>query len=185
MITIDSGPDWVAAEMPPGYNNRLEEIKRLSEDLRAMGRFGRLLWTVGDDLADAVQEAFVALKFDAHRTPASAASSVVVNLDSRRRLLLHVSASQAAIQKKSSELAQVFQVLHELAGETDRHDPIEPQALELLRRMGTNVLPARALFALWMLSLEDRDRARNWIDRLHAQDGGTLELPRSERLTSV
>src|SRR5258706_8103445 len=105
MITIDSGPHWVAAEMPPGYNNRLEEIRRLSEDLRAMGRFGRLLWTVGDDLAEAVHESFAALKFDGSRSPGAADSSLVVHLDSRRRLLLHVSTSEATLQKKNAELA--------------------------------------------------------------------------------
>jgi hypothetical protein len=32
------------------------------------------------------------------------------------------------------------------------------------------------LFALWTLSLQDRDRSRAAVERLHAQDGGTFEL---------
>ena len=83
-------------------------------------------------------------------------------------------------------------MLHEVAGDddrivlvvncdpatrpADRRDPIEPDALKLLRRLGANVLPAPALFSLWTLSLQDRERARNWAERFHAQDGGTLEL---------
>jgi hypothetical protein len=179
--------------MPPGYNTRLAEIQRLSEDLRAMGRFGRLLWTVGDELADVVREVFVALKFDAEPTPGQGPSSVTVHLDVRRRLLLYVSAAHTTVQKKDPELAGVFQMVHELAEETDRvvliancepsirpadrQETIEPEAEKLLRRLGANVTTAPALFALWMLSLSDRDRARTWIDRLHAQDGGMFELP--------
>jgi len=88
---LEFGPEWLAAEMPPGYNTRLLEIQRLSEELRAMGHFGRLLWTVGDELGGAVRETFTALKFDVVSTPDMPATSVTVNVDGRRRLLLHVS----------------------------------------------------------------------------------------------
>jgi hypothetical protein len=192
MKAIELGPDWLAAELPPGYNTRLLEIQRLSEELRAMGQFGRLLWTVGDELNQAVREAFVALKFDVVSTLGAPPSSTVVNLDGHRRLLLHVSASGESIEKKGPDLAHVFQMLHEVAGDNDRivlvancdpttrpadrRDPIEPDALKLLRRLGANVLLAPTLFALWTLSLQDRDRARAWVERLHAQDGGAFEL---------
>jgi len=192
MKAIELGPDWLAAELPPGYNTRLLEIQRLSEELRAMGQFGRLLWTVGDELNQAVREAFVALKFDVVSTPGAPPSSTVVNLDGHRRLLLHVSASGESIEKKGPDLAHVFQMLHEVAGDNDRivlvancdpttrpadrRDPIEPDAMKLLRRLGANVLLAPTLFALWTLSLQDRDRARAWVERLHAQDGGAFEL---------
>ena len=48
MKALEFGPDWLATEMPPGYNTRLLEIQRLSEELRTMGQFGRLLWTAGE-----------------------------------------------------------------------------------------------------------------------------------------
>ena len=185
------GPDWLAAEMPPGYTTRLLEIQRLSEELRMMGQFGRLLWTVGEELADAVREAFVALKFDAQPTPGMPAS-VTVTLDSQRRLLLYASSSERTIEKKSADLAQTFQMLHEVANDgdrivlvancepstrpPDRHDPVDADAMRLLRRLGANVLLAPTLFALWTLSLQDRERARAAVERLHAQDGGTFEL---------
>lgn len=192
MKAIELGPDWLAAEMPPGYDTRLLEIQRLSEELRAMGQFGRLLWTVGDELSAAVREAFVALKFEAVSTPGTPPSSVTVTLDGHRRLLLYVSSSMGPIQKKGPDLAHMFQMLHEVAGDhdrivlvansdpatrpADRRDPIEPDAMKLLHRLGANVLLAPTLFSLWTLSLQDRDRARAWVERLHAQDGGPFEL---------
>ena len=67
---LSMAPDWVAAEMPPGYHTRLGEIERLSADLRAMDPFGRLLWAAGRPLAEAVRDAFLALKFEAEFAPA-------------------------------------------------------------------------------------------------------------------
>jgi hypothetical protein len=192
MKALEFGPDWLAAEMPPGYNTRLLEIQRLSEELRGMGRFGRLLWTTGDELAGAVREAFTALKHEAVPTPGMGPSSVTVRMDAHRRLLLHVSSSEGPIEKKGPELAGVFQMLHEVADDNDRivlvancdpttrpadrRDPIDPDGMKLLRRLGANLLPAATLFAVWTISLQDRDRARAAIERLHAQDGGTFEL---------
>ena len=112
-------PDWLAGEMPPGYQTRLLEIQRLSEDLKAMERFGGLLWRVGEELTDAVRDTFIALGFEAERTPGSAAA-VTVKLWDRRRLLFHVATTGKAVQKKSAELKEVFSMLNEIAEETDR-----------------------------------------------------------------
>jgi len=193
MRALELGPDWLAAEMPPGYNTRLQEIQRLSEELRTMGQFGRLLWTIGDELADAVREAFGALRFETVTTPGVTPTLLTVHLDGRRRLLLHVSSSTTPIEKKSLDLAHLFQMLHEIATETDRivlvanpdpavppshrRDSVDADAMKLVRRLGANVLLGPALFALWTMSLQDRDRARGFIDRFHAQDGGMFELP--------
>jgi hypothetical protein len=192
-LVTESIPDWVIAEMPPGYQNRVIEIQRLSEEIRSMDRFGCLLWRVGDELTEAVRDAFVALGFEAERTQGSTVASVTVKLDAHRRLLLHLSATNDIIQKKSTELAHVFQLLHEVAEDVDRvvlvtnshprarpedrPESIEPEALNLLRRLGANVLPGPTLFSLWTLSLQDRDRARAYVGRWHEQDGGTLQLP--------
>jgi hypothetical protein len=192
MKAIELGPDWLAEEMPPGYNTRLLEIQRLSEELRAMGRFGQLLWTVGDELVEAVREAFVAMKFETTPIP-GAVGLLAVALEGHRRLLVNVSSSQHTIQKKSPELAQIFHLQQELVGDsdrivlvtnsyaatrpTDRPAAVEPEALKLLQRIGSNVLSAPTLFALWTLSLQDRERARGYVERLHQQDGGMFELP--------
>ena len=185
-------PDWLAGEMPPGYQTRLLEIQRLSEDLKAMERFGGLLWRVGEGLTDAVRDTFVALGFDAERTPDSAAA-VTVKLWDRRRLLFHVATTNEPIQKKSAELTEVFLMLNEVAEEADRvvlvtnstpearpserTATIGPEALDLLERMAVNVLTGPSVFALWLLSLDDKDRARKIVERLHDQDGGVFQMP--------
>ena len=185
-------PDWLSSEMPPGYQTRLLEIQRLSEDLKAMERFGRLLWRVGEGLTDSVRDAFIALGLEAERTPGSAAA-VTVKLWDRRRLLFHVAATSKPVQKKSPELTQVFLMLNEVAETSDRvvlvtnstpeTQPSEraaylgPEALDLLERLGANVMTGPSVFALWLLSLDDKDRARNFVERLHDQDGGMFEVP--------
>jgi hypothetical protein len=192
-LGTESAPDWLIAEMPPGYQNRVVEIERLSRELRSLDRLGRLLWRAGDELTEAVRDAFVALGFEADGTLASTGPSVTVRLDAHRRLLLHVSATNSIIQKRSTELARVFELLHTVAENADRvvlvanGDPrvrpadrpesIEPEALNLLHRLGANVLTGPTLFALWTLSLQDKGRARAYVDQLHQQDGGSLQLP--------
>jgi hypothetical protein len=189
----ESAPDWLIAEMPPGYQNRVVEIERLSKELRSLDRLGRLLWRAGDELTEAVRDAFVALGFETDGTSASTGPSVTVRLDAHRRLLLHVSATNSIIQKRSTELARVFELLHTVAENADRvvlvanGDPrvrpadrpesIEPEALNLLHRLGANVLTGPTLFALWTLSLQDKGRARAYVDQLHQLDGGSLQLP--------
>jgi hypothetical protein len=186
-------PDWVAAEMPPGYRNRLEELQRLSRELEELGRFGSLLCTVGSELSEAVRDTLVALELDAVTAPGQHDSSIIVNLDAQRRLLLHVSASDQVVQRRSQDLAHVFQIIHEQAGTGDRvvlianHSPTVPpaqrgdgvdaEALSLLKRLGANYLAGPTLFALWSLSLQDRPRARATFDRIHAQDGGVFVMP--------
>lgn len=185
-----STPAWLAAEMPPGYQNRLAEIQRLTDELRAMDRFGRLLWCVGDELAEAVGDAFAALGFETD-LPAGTAS-VVVKLSGRRRLLLYASGARAVIQRKSAELAHAFRMVHELAEEGDRVvlvtngdslvrpaeriEYVSAEAMNLIRRLGVNIVSGPTVFALWMLLLESKDRAHAQIERLHAQDGGEFVL---------
>jgi hypothetical protein len=188
-----NGPDWLAAEMPPGYHNRVAEIQRLSRELEEIGRFGRLLWTVGPELSDAVQETLVAFDFDTAMLPGPNGSVIAVKLDATKRVLIHVSASEDIIQRRGEDLARVFEMLHQLAGDGDRvvlvanqspstrpaerRDGMDAEALALLKRLGANYLPAPSLFALWTLSLQDRARARAIVDRLHEQDGGVFVLP--------
>ena len=189
----ESTPDWLAAEMPPGYQNRVLEIKRISEELRAMDRFGGLLWQTGPELAKAVHDAFGALGLDCHVTPGTD-GSVIVKLDADRRLLIDVSATSGVIRKRSPEVSRVFQTLHETAEDgdrvvlvtnsdseirlADRPEPVSPEALDLLGRLGVNIVTGPTVFGLWMLCLNERDRARSYAKRLHEQDGGIFALPR-------
>ena len=87
---VADAPDWVVAEMPPGYQTRIAEIRRLSEELEGMSRFARLLWAIGPDLRESVRDVFDALKFEAELTNTADGAPVAVQLDGRHRLLLHV-----------------------------------------------------------------------------------------------
>lgn len=194
MHNWEKAPNWLAGEMPPGYQTRLAEIERLSRDLETMGRFGGLLWQVGPDLHRLVQEAFVAFKFEVGAVPGGDATSLMVTLNNNHRLLLHVSSSQSPIKKKSDEVAQVFKLVHETAEERDRvvlvsnNDPdvappgrpegLDAEALNLLSRLGANFVSGPTLFGLWTLSLQAPDRVRAQIEKLQGQDGGVFALPK-------
>lgn len=181
-------PDWLAAEMPPGYQTRLLEIARLTADLQSMEAVGRVLWQGGDALRDAVSAVFGALKFEVDAR-AGADGPLAVNLGDSRRLLLLVSRSGNAVQKTHEEVTRTFQaVQYAGAGDRvvfvaandpakppgDRPSPILPDALGVLQRMGVNVVTTSTLFTLWRLSLEDHQKARKAVEHLHAQDGGVF-----------
>ena len=105
--------------MPPGYQTRFAEIQRLSEELQGIDRIARLIWETGPTLQEAVRDAFTSLKFDVEFTPETA-PQVIVKLDGKRRLLLHVRSADGAIDKKTPELSQAFQSLQETSGSDDR-----------------------------------------------------------------
>ncbi len=183
-------PSWVTAEMPPGYQNRLFEIQRLSADLHAMDLIGRVLWESGDPLREAVAAIVGALECEVEAEPGTA-GSIVAKLGPSRRLLLVVSGASTPIEKTNGELAQAFQAVQfASAGDRvvlvagndravppgERPDPIVREALEMLERMGVNVVATATVFRLWRLSLEDKPKARKALDHLHAQDGGVFVI---------
>jgi hypothetical protein len=184
-------PDWIVEEMPPGYQTRLLEIKRLSADLKAMDGIGCVLWETGEALRDAVGTLFAALKCEVDPAPGDR-GAIAVGLGASRRLLLVVSGAGSPIQKTNEELARSFQAMqfagandrvvlvvnnHPATPPADRPEPILPDALGVLQRMGVDVLTTVTLFGLWRLSLEDQQRARRVLDHLHAQDGGQFLFP--------
>ena len=184
-------PDWVVAEMPPGYQNRVAEIQRMLVELEEMGRFGRLLYETGPGLAEVARQVFASLKFEAEAVAHLAFPTVAVRIDRERRLLVQTSAAVEPIQRKGAELAQVFQLMHEVAEESDRvvlltnvdagRRPAEragtftPDALAFFSRLGAIHLAAPTLFALWKFGLMDNARARIQIERMHGHAGGTFE----------
>jgi hypothetical protein len=188
--SVAEAPEWVAAQMPPGYQTRLFEIQRLSADLHGMDLIGRVLWETGDALTDAVASVFRAIECEVEEG-AGGAASLAVKLGSSRRLLLVVSGSATPLQKTNEELARAFAAVQFASADdrvvlvvnsdpatppADRPEPVLPDALDILDRMGVNVLGAAALFRLWRLWLEDRPKARKAIEALHAQDGGPFRL---------
>jgi hypothetical protein len=195
VTAAQTAPDWVVAEMPAGYQNRVAEIQRLVADLQHMGQFARLLCQVGPQLAEAIRNVFVALRFEAEWITTPGPSGVSVRLEGGRHLLLHASESPEPISRKSQELAHVFHLLHEVAGDSDkvvlvtnveperrpadRPAPVTPDAIAFLARLGVVHVPAPTLFALWKLSLDEPDRARGQVEHLYAHDAGTFALPDS------
>ncbi len=190
-LTLAQAPSWVVAEMPPGYETRLVEIKRLSADLRAMEAVGCVLWETGDALRDAVRAVFAALKCEVDAAPGTA-GPIVVKLGESRRLLLVVSSAAGPIQRTHEELARAFQAVQfadandrvvlvasndPATPPADRPDPISADALGIAERMGVDVVSTVTLFRLWRLSFEDQQKARTTLERLHAQDGGPFVVP--------
>ncbi len=188
---VAEAPDWMVAEMPPGYETRFLEIKRLSAELQAMDGIGCVLWETGEALRDAVRTVFGALKCEVDPTPGDT-GAIAVGIGGPRRLLLVVSGTGSPIQKTNEELARSFQAVqfagandrvvlvvnnHPATPPADRPDPILPDALGILQRMGVDVLSTVTLFRLWRLSIEDPQKARKVLDRLHAQDGGQFLHP--------
>ncbi len=188
---FSQAPEWVVAEMPPGYQTRLLEIQRLSADLRTLDRVGRVLWQTGEPLREAVGEVFTSLNCEVDAAPGTG-EPIAVKFGDSRRLLLLVSGAAGPIQKTSEELAQAFQAVQfALAGDrvvfvsnndpatppADRPEPVLPDALGVLQRMGVGVVTTATLFRLWRLALDDQPKARLAIEHLHAQDGGPFVLP--------
>ena len=188
---LTQAPEWMIAEMPPGYQTRLWELERLSAELDAMDRIGRVLWATGEPLREAVGELFAALKHEVAVEPGSA-GPIVVKLDESHRLLLLVSSAAGPIQKTDEELAQAFRAVQFASVNervvfvanndatkppADRADPALPDALGVLQRMGVNVVTTATLFRLWRLSYEDQPKEKKVLERLHAQDGGPFVIP--------
>ena len=184
-------PKWVTAEMPPGYETRLWEIQRMSAELQAMDRIGRVLWETGEALRDAVCAVFGALKCEVEATP-GATGPIVVKLGESRRLLVLVSGGATPIQKTDEELAHVFRAVQVatvndrvvLVANNDpatppagRPEPALPDAHGVLHRMGADLVTTATLFKVWRLSLDDPHKARKVLEHLHAQDGGQFFMP--------
>lgn len=179
--------------MPPGYQTRLLEIQRLSADLHAMDRIGRTLWETGEPLREGVGTLLGALRCEVDASPGTA-GLIAAALDDSRRLLVLVSGAASPVQKTNEELALAFQAVQfAAAGDrvvyvvnhdpatrpADCPDPVLPDALGMLQRMGVNVATTATLFRLWRLSLEDPPKARAALERLHGQDGGLFVVPPS------
>jgi hypothetical protein len=181
--------------MPQGYQTRLEEIRRLTAELKEMDRYGRLLIEFGAPLADVIRAVFAAMKYDIAEVTAGDQSRFAVRLDNKRRLFVCAADGASLIDRKSREVARAFALLHEHAEPADRvvlaanvnvmRPPAErgdcatPEALEFLKRLGINIVTGPQLFSLWTLSQQEPARAQKSVERLYAQDGGLYTIPAS------
>ncbi len=184
-------PEWVVAEMPPGYETRLSEIRRLSADLDEMDGIGRVLWEKGEPLRHAVRAVFGAVKCEVEPAP-DPAGPIVVKIGGPHRLVVLVSEAAAPLRKADEDLARVFRLVQAAGADdrvvlvagndsakapADRPDPADPAALTMIERMGANLVTGATLFRLWRLSYEDAPKARKLLEALHAQDGGLVPVP--------
>jgi len=187
---LTHAPEWMSAEMPPGYRTRLLEIDRLSADLRAMEAIARVLWETGAPLREAAIAVFAELKCEVD-AGAGAGSPFVVKLADSSRLLVLVSDTQGPIHKTREEITRAFQVVQfaeandrvvfvaqndPAAPPAERTDAVLPDALGLLERMGVSVVTTATLFRLWRLSLEDQQKARKAVEHLQAHEGGLFVI---------
>ena len=188
--TFSQVPEWVVAEMPPGYQTRMSEIERLRGELHSMDEIGRVLWATDESLRHAVAAVFAALKCEVE-SAAGTNAPLAARLGDGRRLVLVVSTGKPPIPKTHEDLARLFQAV-QFAGAEDRvvlvggnvpdaapasrPDAVTPEALGVLERMGVNLLTTAAAFRLWRLGLEDTQKARKALERLHSQDGGLFSL---------
>jgi len=185
---LDEAPDWMPAEMPPGYRTRLLEIERLSADLQAMDAIGRVLWATGEPLTDAVARLFAELKCGVEASQ-GAGGRICVTLGPSQRLLVLVSQSPGPVHRAHEEITRAFQavqfadasdrVVFLAQGDTstppmDRSDPVLPDARDLLEKMDVEVVSTTSVFKLWRLWLEDQQKARRALESLHAEEGMVL-----------
>jgi hypothetical protein len=114
---------------------------------------------------------------------------------------LHPAAATTTIRRKDQEVARLFRLLHEVAGDADRvvlvtntepdkaladrGEAIAPDALAFLARMGAGHVTAATLFAIWKLSLGDTVKAKAQIARLYADPPGTFDLTASRASPTI
>jgi hypothetical protein len=182
-------PAWVAAELPPAYADLARQIAALREEARRFEDIAGVLWQTGPPLMLSVRHLFAALGFETDLAVIDRSYSLRVSLDGQRRLLVEAAGDIAPLQRKSPPVSRLLRALQEDAGEHDRlvlavnafcdlpldarrGDPVAPDALRLLQRLGANVVTTATLFGLWKYSLTDVDAARRSILQLHGQDGG-------------
>jgi hypothetical protein len=186
-------PAWVTPELPPAYRELAERMAGLRAEARAYEDIAQMLWRTGEPLTTAVRELFTALRFDAVLDAHGSGHELVVRLDGQRRLLVAVGGSPDAIDRQSPVIKELLRLLQdeatsdqdrlvlainawcELPLEARRGDPITPDALRVVQRLGANVIATTTLFGVWKYSLVDLDTARKSIMRLHGQDGGVFK----------
>ena len=180
----------MTGELPAQYGELATKIKALKDEAQKFEKIAAVLWQTGTPLVQAVRDLFLALDFKCRPSESGSASfDLAVEIESGRRLLLHVLGTPDGITRKSPHIAQVLRVLQDDAGDHDRvvvvanthcelplasrrQEPITADALRLLQGLGANFVATPTLFGIWRYSLGDLPGARKSVTRLHGQDGG-------------
>ena len=180
-LVTESIPDWVIAEMPPGYQNRVVEIQRLSEEIRSMDRFGALALagceTSGAEACTMRCRTWVRSRADTgfngriRNGQAGCAPSPVApfaprpTTSFRRRALSSRTSSSCCTRWLRTSIAwSSLPTATRRARPEDRPESIEPEALNLLRRLGANVLPGPTLFSCGRYRFRIETAPAPWVD---------------------
>jgi hypothetical protein len=180
---------WVTAELPPAYAEIAGRIEALREEARKYEEIAGVLWQVGRPLAVGVRDIFSALKFDATLIERESGYSVRVDLDAGRRLIVEVTGSPEAIDRKSPAITELLRLLQSDVSDQDRlvlavnawcdlpldarkKDLVTADAVKLIQRVAANIVATSTLFGIWRYSLTNLDAARQSVMKLYSHDGG-------------
>jgi hypothetical protein len=184
-------PSWLESELPARYVELSEEIAQRESERHRLLSHGRLLWQTGDDLSEAVRDVFREFGYGAELTSPGATYDVTVIVGPGKRLLIEVTGIEGAIAKASRKISQLLQACQE-AVEGDRVvlaanvyrskppverrqlEPITRDALQLVGRLGANVLTTQTLYAIWYSSLANASVATAAVEALYAAEGETF-----------
>jgi hypothetical protein len=180
---------WIIGELPPAYAEIAGKIAALRQEAQKYENVAGVLWQVGQPLAVGVRDIFTALQYDAALTEHEAGYNVRVDLGAGRHLVIEVVGSAEAIDRKSPAITELLRTLQNEVRDQDRlvlaanawcelpldarkQDPVTPEAVKLLQRVGANIVATSTLFGIWKYSLTNLDAARGSVMKLYSHDGG-------------
>ena len=180
---------WIMAELPPAYAEIAGKIAALRQEAQKYENVAGVLWQVGQPLAVGVRDIFAALQYDATLTAHEAGYNVRVDLGGGRHLVAEVVGSPEAIDRKSPAITELLRTLQNEVRDQDRlvlaanawcelpldarkQEPVTPEAVKLLQRVGANIIATSTLFGIWKYSLTNMDAARQSVMKLYGHDGG-------------
>lgn len=184
-------PSWAVSELPEPYREVLTRIAELRAEARRYEDVTGILWRVGQPLADGIRGVFSALQFDTVLHESDSGWQLHVQIDPQRRLLVQVAGAADAVDRKSPAITEMMRLLQETATDHDRlvlaanawcdtpldkrQEPLTPDALRVVHRLGANVVSSATLFGMWKYSFSDLEAARKTVLKLHSQDGGIFK----------
>lgn len=177
------------AELPPAYAEIAGKIAALRQEAQKYENVAGVLWQMGRPLAVGVRDIFAALQYDATLTEQDSRYNVRVDLGGGRHLVAEVVGSTDAIDRKSPAITELLRTLQNEVRDQDRlvlaanawcelpldarkQEPVTPDAVKLLQRVGANIVATSTLFGIWKYSLTNMDAARQSVMKLYSHDGG-------------
>jgi hypothetical protein len=184
-------PAWAVDQLPEPYQDVLRKIAELRAEARRYEDVTGILWRVGQPLADGLRDLFTALEYETSLHESETSWQLHVQIDTERRLLVQIAGAPDAVDRKSPAITDMMRLLQDTATDHDRlvlavnawcdtpldkrREPLTPDALRVVHRLGGNVVSTATLFGIWKYSLTNRDEARKTVLKLYNQDGGVFK----------